>query len=186
MILFFKFVQAMASDLPVYYSCDDDDDAVEDDFSQTTASDQGLQTSPSRSPSLEVIFSVMRSFKYVTRPVIFLATKLVTLICSLPIGINALGPTPAPNSEQVLSCLERLKRLENTVEELKTKPARLTAEKERLLEHSMDRIKSVELDLDKTKKVLHATLVRQLEISELMDRVQQLKFCVSSLMIFYI
>ncbi|KAI3703114.1 hypothetical protein L6452_28870 [Arctium lappa] len=38
-------------------------------------------------------------------------------------------------------------------------------------------VSEVELDLHKTKKVLHATVVKQLEISELMERLQQYRFC---------
>ncbi|MFS7922253.1 hypothetical protein Hanom_Chr03g00246931 [Helianthus anomalus] len=121
------------------------------------------------------------SFRYITRPVVLLAKKLITPICSLPIGTNAEGPTPTIDStshtDQIVPCLERLKKLETMVEELSTKPAQIPAEKEQMLQHSMDRIKSIEVDLDKTKKTLHATLVRQLEISELMERLQQLKFC---------
>ncbi|KAI7758353.1 hypothetical protein M8C21_013714 [Ambrosia artemisiifolia] len=169
--------EAMASDSPVYYSCDDDDD----DECSEVASDQGLQISSSQPPSLKAIASVKRSFRCITRPVVLLAKKLVKPICSLPIGTNAVGPTPAVDStsdtDQILPCLERLKKLEKMVEELRTKPAQLPAEKEQMLQHSMDRIKSIELDLDKTKITLHATLVRQLEIAELMERLQQLKFC---------
>lgn len=186
--------EPMASDSPVYYSCDDDYSLLD----EASASDQGLLISPRRSPSpdtkettsgLTVHGSegaaciqlsnmirenvVKKSFKYLTRPVVLLATKLVTLICST----NAVAPTPATDTDQILPCLERIKNLEKTVEELRMKPAQFPAEKDQMLEHSMDRIKSIEIDLDKTKKVLHATVVRQLEISELMERLQQLKFC---------
>lgn len=94
---------------------------------------------------------VKRSFKYVTRPVVLLATKVIAIICSLRFGTNAV--TPISHTEQILPCLERIEKLEKMVEELKTKPARIPEEKEQMLEHSMERIKSVELDLDKTKKV---------------------------------
>uniref|UniRef100_A0A251V9X6 Putative CRAL-TRIO lipid binding domain-containing protein n=2 Tax=Helianthus annuus TaxID=4232 RepID=A0A251V9X6_HELAN len=170
--------EAVASDSPVYYSCDDDDD---NELSEANTSDQGLQISPSQHPSHRAIASAKMSFRYITRPVVLLAKKLITPICSLPIGTNAEGPTPTIDStshtDQIVPCLERLKKLETMVEELSTKPAQIPAEKEQMLQHSMDRIKSIEVDLDKTKKTLHATLVRQLEISELMERLQQLKFC---------
>lgn len=65
-----------------------------------------------------------------------------------------MGPSDSVyHSEQIIPCLERLKNLEKMVEELKTKRAQLPVKKEQMLENSMDRIKSVELDLDKTKKV---------------------------------
>nr|XP_043629110.1 phosphatidylinositol/phosphatidylcholine transfer protein SFH13-like [Erigeron canadensis]XP_043629111.1 phosphatidylinositol/phosphatidylcholine transfer protein SFH13-like [Erigeron canadensis] len=184
--------EAMASDSPVYYSCDDDDDSGP--FNGATTSDQ-LEMSPSRSSLVdnEEVTSgdvciqllniiqekiVKRGFKYLTRPVVILATKLMTLASSLPIGPSAVAPIDSvSNMDQILPCLERIKKLEKILEELKKKPARISAEKEQILEHSMERIKSVELDLDKTKKVLHATMVKQLEISELMERLQQFKFC---------
>ncbi|PWA96457.1 CRAL-TRIO lipid binding domain-containing protein [Artemisia annua] len=181
---------AVASDSPIYYSCDEDDFSPID---EAIVSDQSLRISPSRPQTsdavshisqgtacihlLSIILEkvVKRSFKYVTRPVVLLATKVIAIICNLPFGTNAV--TPISHTEQILPCLERIEKLEKMVEELKTKPARIPEEKEQMLERSMERIKSVELDLDKTKKALHATMVRQLEISELMDKLQQVKFC---------
>lgn len=173
---------AITSDSPVYYSCDDDDDDCSTLDNEEIASGVSLQVSEGAVgiQLLNIIQEkiVKRSFKYITKPVVLLATKLMTL-CSLPIGSNAVEPDvdSASHTDQILPCVERIKKLEKMLEELKTKPARMSAEKEQMLENSMDRIKSVELDLDKTKKVLHATMVRQLEISELMERLQQLKFC---------
>lgn len=181
---------AVASGSPIYYSCDEDDFSPLD---EAIASDQRLRISPSRPQTSDAVLHisrgtacihllsiilekvVKRSFKYVTRPVVLLATKVIAIICSLRFGTNAV--TPISHKEQILPCLERIEKLEKMVEELKTKPARIPEEKEQMLEHSMERIKSVELDLDKTKKLLHATMVRQLEISELMDKLQQVKFC---------
>ncbi|CAM8948663.1 unnamed protein product [Rhodiola kirilowii] len=40
----------------------------------------------------------------------------------------------------------------------------------------MDRIKSVEYDLEKTKKVVHATVLKQLEISEVLENIREQKF----------
>lgn len=203
--------EAVASDSPVYHSCDDD-------FSprnEAIAADRGLEFSRSRSPTpdsdgitsgaplqvsegtvcIQLLNTIQekvvkRSFNYIARPVVSLATKLITLICSLPIEYwrklniiypsNAVGPGDSVShirEDQILPCLERLQKLERMLEELKKKPAQIPAEKEQMLEQSLDRIKSVELDLHKTKKVLHATVVKQLEISELMERLQQYRFC---------
>ncbi|KAL8195622.1 hypothetical protein R6Q57_026025 [Mikania cordata] len=134
-------MQAMESDSTIYYSCDDDDD-----FTRAIASDQ------IRSPSLEVIASMKRSFKYITGPIISLATKLIKPVFSLLVGIPTLVTGSASHTDQLIPFLERLKKLEKMVEELQTKHAQMPTEKEKLLEHSMDKIKSVELDLDKTKK----------------------------------
>lgn len=50
-------------------------------------------------------------------------------------------------------CLERIKRLEMMFDELTKKPAEIPSEKEHMLLESWDRIKHVEFDLEKTKRV---------------------------------
>jgi hypothetical protein len=55
--------------------------------------------------------------------------------------------------DRVLPCIERLQRLENVFEELSCKPAEIPLEKEQMLVESLDRIKSVEADLEQTKRV---------------------------------
>ncbi|GAA0150285.1 hypothetical protein LIER_09260 [Lithospermum erythrorhizon] len=70
---------------------------------------------------------------------------------------------------QVLPCVARLERLERLLEEINKKPTGIPVEKELMLQQSLDRIKSVEADLEKTKRVLHATLIEQLEISEFLE-----------------
>lgn len=66
------------------------------------------------------------------------------------------SPPAAPeaiNEDHFLPCMERLQRLEKILEELSNKPAGIPVEKEKMLLDSMDRIKSVEHDLEKTKRV---------------------------------
>lgn len=65
--------------------------------------------------------------------------------------------------DRLLPCIERLQRLEKALEELSHKPAEIPLDKERMLLESLDRIKSVEFDLDKTKRVSHAPLVFESE-----------------------
>uniref|UniRef100_A0A804JST4 CRAL-TRIO domain-containing protein n=1 Tax=Musa acuminata subsp. malaccensis TaxID=214687 RepID=A0A804JST4_MUSAM len=80
------------------------------------------------------------------------------------------------NIEDRLSpCLERLQRLEMMFDELTNKHAEIPFEKERVLLESWDRIKHVEFDLEKTKRVLHATVMKQLDIAESLDAMQDLK-----------
>lgn len=66
-------------------------------------------------------------------------------------------PSPAPEAvneeNRVLPCLQRLQRLEKVYEELSNKPAAIPLEKDRMLMESLDRIKSVEYDLEQTKRV---------------------------------
>lgn len=78
--------------------------------------------------------------------------------------------------DRVRPCLQRLQRLETLLEELSTKPAQIPLEKDQLLMDSLDRIRSVEFDLEKTKKVLHATSMKQLEITQLLESIKESKF----------
>ncbi|KAK4344477.1 hypothetical protein RND71_034653 [Anisodus tanguticus] len=55
-------------------------------------------------------------------------------------------------ADEALPCMERLHRLETLFEEIKRKPAEIPAEKDQMIQRSMERIKSVEVDLDKTKR----------------------------------
>lgn len=77
--------------------------------------------------------------------------------------------------DRVLPCVQRLEKLEKLLEELKNKPAEIPLEKEQMLQQSMDRIKSVESDLENTKRVLHATVMKQLEIDQLLENLRQSK-----------
>ncbi|XP_039012239.1 phosphatidylinositol/phosphatidylcholine transfer protein SFH13-like [Hibiscus syriacus] len=78
--------------------------------------------------------------------------------------------------DHVRPCIERLQKLEKTFEELSNKPAVIPVEKEKMLMESLDRIKYIEFDLDKTKRVLHATVVKQLEIAEWLDNIRASKY----------
>ncbi|GAA0150699.1 hypothetical protein LIER_09580 [Lithospermum erythrorhizon] len=77
--------------------------------------------------------------------------------------------------DQVLPCITHLERLERLLEEINNKPTEIPVEKELMLQQSLDRIKSVESDLEKTKRVLHATLLKQLEISEFLEDMKRSK-----------
>lgn len=93
-------------------------------------------------------------------------------------NINSHLPDAEAVTEQdrVVPCLERLQKLEKAYEELRHKPAAIPLEKEQMLVESLQRIKSVESDLEKTKKVLHATVVKQHEIAEVLENLRQSKF----------
>uniref|UniRef100_A0A7N0VL61 CRAL-TRIO domain-containing protein n=1 Tax=Kalanchoe fedtschenkoi TaxID=63787 RepID=A0A7N0VL61_KALFE len=70
--------------------------------------------------------------------------------------------------DRVLPCIQRLEKLEKSFEELSSKPAQIPLEKEQMLQESMDRIKSVEYDLEKTKKVESSIFCQQNDIFSLM------------------
>lgn len=63
-------------------------------------------------------------------------------------------------------CEEKLKKLEAMVAELSSKPSRIPQEKDEMLVESMNRIRSMEYDLQKTKKALFATASKQMELEE--------------------
>ncbi|WOL19214.1 phosphatidylinositol/phosphatidylcholine transfer protein SFH13-like isoform X1 [Canna indica] len=79
-------------------------------------------------------------------------------------------------TDHLSPCFERLQKLEMMFEELTNKPAEIPYDKERILLESWDRIKHIEFDLEKTKRVLHATIIKQLEIAESLDAMQELRF----------
>lgn len=123
---------------------------------------------------------------------------------------NAAAIQGVKEEDYVGPCLQRLERLEKIFVELSNKPAKIPLEKEHLLTESLDRIKSVEFDLEKTKRVsfslclishmsillidscslaftlislvqaLHATVLKQLETGELLEKLRESQCQVSS------
>lgn len=116
---------------------------------------------------------VSRCFSYLTRRVISSTLKLFATIRTLPFESwrrqTDIYPSSAleekhdchlPSNNEVACeedhlhpCIERLQRLEQLIEELNKKPTEMPLEKEQMLHQSLDRIKSVEYDLEKTKRV---------------------------------
>ncbi|XP_071907639.1 phosphatidylinositol/phosphatidylcholine transfer protein SFH13-like isoform X1 [Coffea arabica] len=139
---------------------------------------------------------VKRSLRFMSRTIIQIIFKLFEAIRNVPFDhsrrqtniypSNALEEQPENHSSvsaqaigegyQVLPCVQRLQRLEKLLEELNNKRHEIPMEKEQMLQQSMDRIKCVEMDLEKTKRVLHATVVKQLEITELLESIRESKF----------
>ncbi|KAI4307788.1 hypothetical protein L6164_030933 [Bauhinia variegata] len=138
---------------------------------------------------------VKRDYLCVTRTTISFLDRLVTFFRSLrfefwrtPNNVypsnslehNASSHSPAvqvnDEGDHIDSCVQRLQRLEKAFEELSNKPADMPPGKEQMLMESLDRIKSVEFDLEKTKRALHATVMKQLEISELLENLRESKF----------
>lgn len=84
--------------------------------------------------------------------------------------------------DRVNPCLERLERLETMFNQLSRKPPEIPQDKDRAIQDSFDRIKCIEFDLEKTKKVLHATVIRQMQMAETLEAVKESdlrrrKFC---------
>ncbi|MFS7985173.1 putative CRAL-TRIO lipid binding domain, CRAL/TRIO domain, CRAL/TRIO domain superfamily [Helianthus anomalus] len=183
--------EVMESASPVYYNCHDHFSPVEE-----------LSISHSRSISdmlvnlwLDIIYEkiVKNSLNIIGRPLMFLFAKLIALTGSQPVDFwrrqNNVYPANVVEKEAETESependredngfpfVERLQNLEVLLEELKNKPADIPVEKEHMLHDSLERIKSVEFDLNKTKSVLHATVVKQLEIAALMENMKDTKF----------
>ncbi|KAK1399159.1 Phosphatidylinositol/phosphatidylcholine transfer protein SFH13 [Heracleum sosnowskyi] len=193
---------AGASDSTVYYSCEDhfSQDDNENDTEQVLTNSKDLSCNQGTLVIqwLDIIHEkvVKRSFRCVAKVLIYFVVRLFAIFRSLPFEsrrrrtdvhpsnvIEHNSDMHSPSGTETVTaedpihpCVERLQKVEQILEELKNKPAQIPKEKDQMLLHSLERIKSVEFDLDKTKKVLHATVMKQLEISKLMDNLQESKF----------
>ncbi|XWS76095.1 hypothetical protein CRYUN_Cryun01aG0147600 [Craigia yunnanensis] len=70
-------------------------------------------------------------------------------------------------------CWKRLQNLETLVTELCNKPTKIPPEKEDMLLESLNRIKSIEQDLQRTKKTLLATASKQVELAESLEHLKE-------------
>ncbi|KAL5562106.1 hypothetical protein UlMin_031853 [Ulmus minor] len=78
-----------------------------------------------------------------------------------------------PQALEVDPLWQRLQQLETVVTELINKPTRIPQEKEDILHESLHRIKSIEYDLQKTKKALLATASKQVELAESLEGLKE-------------
>lgn len=79
----------------------------------------------------------------------------------------------AKEEDHLNPCWKRLKNLESLVTELVNKPTSIPPEKDDILLESLNRIKSIEYDLQKTKKALLATASKQMELAESMETLRE-------------
>ncbi|MQL78342.1 hypothetical protein Taro_010751 [Colocasia esculenta] len=131
-----------------------------------------------------------RNVGRITRAVVAFVVKMLSLFQNLACRLerrltnvhpsNSMVSSPGRNQtvetvkeDHLSPCLERLQRLEMLFNEISNKPAQIPVEKERVLLESWDRIKGIEFDLEKTKKVVHATVVKQLEIADSLESTQE-------------
>nr|GMC75597.1 phosphatidylinositol/phosphatidylcholine transfer protein SFH13 [Ipomoea batatas] len=140
---------------------------------------------------------VTRCFSYMARSLISLVLTLLTFIRILPLEYwrghtnirpyNALEERQDTHSsssggavneeDQMHPCFQRLQKLEQLLDELNKKPANIPLEKDKLIHQSLDRIKSVESDLGKAKMELRSTVIKQNEITELLENIRESRFC---------
>lgn len=119
--------------------------------------------------------AVKRSFRFMSRTLLSIIVKFFTFIRNIPVGSwrrhttiypfnplvneqesncqSPVCPEALGEDKSVQPCIQRLEKLEFLLEELRNKPPEIPVEKEQILQQSLDRIKSVEFDLEKTKKV---------------------------------
>lgn len=83
-------------------------------------------------------------------------------------------PSPATIEASVHPCLLRLQKLEALVTELTNKPVIIPPEKDTMLLDSLNRIKCIEFDLQKTRKALHATASKQIELAESLENLKEI------------
>ncbi|KAL3616337.1 hypothetical protein CASFOL_039727 [Castilleja foliolosa] len=81
------------------------------------------------------------------------------------------------DSEELLlhPCIQKLQHLENVVNEISRKPAKIPQEKNDIILESLNRIRSIEHDLQKTKKTLLVTASKQVELTESLETLKELK-----------
>ncbi|KDP26382.1 hypothetical protein JCGZ_17540 [Jatropha curcas] len=81
---------------------------------------------------------------------------------------------PRETKEEIVHpCFQRLQNLEAMVNELVNKPTKIPPEKEDMLLESLSRIRSIEYDLQKTKKALLATASKQVELAESLENLKE-------------
>ena len=112
------------------------------------------------------------NFRFLARLLISFLVRLVAFVRSFPFEFwrrqNNIHPSnviednqnsypgadeTAFKEDHILPCIQRLQSIEKKFEELSHKPVEIPLEKEQMLLESLERIKSVEFDLEKTKRV---------------------------------
>ncbi|KAL9996069.1 putative CRAL-TRIO lipid binding domain, CRAL/TRIO domain, CRAL/TRIO domain superfamily [Helianthus debilis subsp. tardiflorus] len=73
----------------------------------------------------------------------------------------------------LLPYVEKVKQLEALVIELSSKPSRIPEEKDVILAESLNRIRSMEFDLQKTKKALFDTASKQIQLEESLEMLRE-------------
>uniref|UniRef100_A0ACD5VB62 Uncharacterized protein n=1 Tax=Avena sativa TaxID=4498 RepID=A0ACD5VB62_AVESA len=117
------------------------------------------------------LFTFFRLFVY--RP---LRRRLENAQPSVAPVPSAEKPPPQPRTVRdadMSACLQRIENLESMCNQLASKPAEIPEDKEQILLNSFERIRSIEADLDRTKRVLQATVAKQQSLVETLEAVQE-------------
>ncbi|KMT05620.1 hypothetical protein BVRB_7g167610 isoform A [Beta vulgaris subsp. vulgaris] len=97
----------------------------------------------------------------------------VDFTTSLSEGLK--GPIVAQKIDDSMlnPCWQRLQHLEQLVTDLINKPSRIPPDKEDTIVESLNRIKAIEQDLQKTKKALFATASKQVELAASLESLKE-------------
>ncbi|ONM02680.1 Phosphatidylinositol/phosphatidylcholine transfer protein SFH13 [Zea mays] len=123
-----------------------------------------------------VVTTLVKLFYFIR---LFLSTaerRLESIHRPAPPAAPAAAEEPRPRAisdEEVCACLQRLDNLESMCSHLAAKPPQIPEDKELILLSSFERIRSVEADLERTKRVLNATVVKQKALVETLESVQE-------------
>ncbi|XP_051113178.1 phosphatidylinositol/phosphatidylcholine transfer protein SFH9 isoform X2 [Andrographis paniculata] len=85
-----------------------------------------------------------------------------------------LDTTQQSSNELLNPCCHKLQHLEDMVTEVLKKPAKMPPDKDDILREYMSRIKSIEYDLQKTKKALREATSKQVELSESLENLKEI------------
>ncbi|KAL1190584.1 Phosphatidylinositol/phosphatidylcholine transfer protein SFH9 [Cardamine amara subsp. amara] len=102
-----------------------------------------------------------------------LARFIFQLLACICLMFRILGRLVQGGRESLHPCWLRLQNLETMVTVLCDKPTNIPQEKEDILRDSLDRIKSIEQDLQKTKKALFLTASKQIELAESFESLKE-------------
>ncbi|CAI9288357.1 unnamed protein product [Lactuca saligna] len=133
-----------------------------------------------RTRVMEEESTVKKAFGFIYEVLVYTFLLIFGLLKLLATNIMKLLKTEETSSPQFVNdssrlekekellhpCEEKLKKLEAMVAELSSKPSRIPQEKDEMLVESMNRIRCMEYDLQKTKKALFATASKQMELEE--------------------
>ncbi|KAK4768211.1 hypothetical protein SAY87_003352 [Trapa incisa] len=95
-------------------------------------------------------------------------------------GDHSQSPQMTHNNSQLVGlealqpCWQRLEQLETLVTQLGNRPKKIPPEKEDILTESLSRIKSIEYDLQKTKKALLSTASKQVELAQSFESLKEI------------
>ncbi|KAI3867199.1 hypothetical protein MKX03_029246 [Papaver bracteatum] len=91
-----------------------------------------------------------------------------------PVAQDQVASIPVEDeTETVRPYMQRLQRLEELVTEISNKPVKIPVEKEDILMESLNRIKGIEFDLQKTKRALHATSSKHVELAQSLENLKE-------------